>query len=372
MNVYYFNPDNDLALANGGEHYTPTPMAERMRHDLQLLPCWLAEPGNAVLCDDATLQSWVDARGLDLRIITPKDLPHLKDCSFRPWGWNPAMRWRLLHWGAAESLLPTKNEIEVWRQLAHRRISIKIHNRISQLTGIRLCPAPVELSTIDDILHFATAHPGCYVKEPWSGSGRGIYRALDPHGQDFIQRCSGALNRQGSMLCEEALERILDFALEFTCRESHVHFAGYSVFESDFHLQYECGIVRNEQELKAYIESQFPHFQLIYDAIIQVLDEIIAPHYEGELGVDMLLYRNHDGSLGINPCVELNLRTTMGAVTAALGNRHGLKGRFAIIKTQDLNDSDTPLTPVQNDIVAVINIILLINYNLKIIFLNKK
>lgn len=354
MNVYYFNPDNDLALANGGEHYTPTPMAERLRHDLQLLPCWLAEVGSAVLCDDDSLQSWVDEQGLDVRVITAKDLPHLKACNFRPWGWNPAVRWRLLHWGVNEPLLPTKNEVEAWRQLAHRRTSIRIHDRIGQLIGKRLCQAPVELSSIDDILHFASAHPGCYVKEPWSGSGRGIYRALEPRGQDFIQRCTGALNRQGSMLCEVAMERTLDFALEFTCQHGKTQFIGYSVFESDFHLQYACGMVDSNQVLKSIIESQFPNFQNIYGAIIQTLDEIVAPLYNGDLGLDMLLYRRNDGSTGINPCVELNLRTTMGAVTATLGNRHGLKGRFAIIKTGDLNDSCTPLTPTHNDIVAII------------------
>ena len=34
--------------------------------------------------------------------------------------------------------------------------------------------------------------------------------------------------------------------------------------------------------------------------------------------------------MALNPCVEVNLRMTMGMVTAAMGSRHGLRGQFSI------------------------------------------
>ena len=44
----------------------------------------------------------------------------------------------------------------------------------------------------------------------------------------------------------------------------------------------------------------------------------------------MMLYWDQNGSIAINPCVEINLRMTMGMVTAAMGDRHGLRGDFKI------------------------------------------
>ena len=346
MNVYCFNPDNDLALANGGSHYTPTPMAAQLRRDLQLLPGWIAGSGDCVLCDSHEWQGWLTAAtGTAVNIITRRDLPHLcGDVTFMPWGWSPAMRWRLLRDGVNEALLPTEEQITTWRQLSHRRTTIALHQAISRHAGKQFCPAPVELSDINGILQFARMHPGCYAKEPWSGSGRGVYRAIRPDGQDFIQRCQGALNRQGSMLCEQSFERVMDFAVEIQCKQAKAQVIGYSIFESDFHLQYKRGIVDSMHNLRHTITSQYPDFHSVESALVKALDDIIAPYYQGYLGVDMLLFDCDDGSTGINPCVELNLRTTMGTVTAAL-SRTG-KGSFSIAPVQAVNATHVMLTPI--------------------------
>ncbi len=350
MNVYVFNPDNDLALANGGEHYTPTPMAELFRRDLQLLPCWIASPGDCVLCDSSHWQSWAESHGLSVNIITYNDLPHLDDNTLIcPWGWSPAMRRRLLRHGVKESLLPTAEQTNQWRELSHRRTSIALHNAIARHAGKQFCQAPVELSDIDAIVEFANAHPGCFAKEPWSGSGHGVYRAIDPNGRDFRQRCLGALKRQGSMMCEIPFDRVMDFAIEMKCEKGKTRITGYSIFQSDFHLQYKRGIVDASQSLRNRIASQFADFQIVEHATVKAIDEVAAKHYDGHIGVDMLLHSNPDGSIGINPCVELNLRTTMGAVTASLGQRHGMKGYFAIVPVTSITEHDITLTPITHE-----------------------
>ena len=48
-NTYMFNPDNDLALANGDMNYLPPRSARRMAIDLAFLPAWYADDGDAVL-----------------------------------------------------------------------------------------------------------------------------------------------------------------------------------------------------------------------------------------------------------------------------------------------------------------------------------
>ena len=42
MNLYLFNPENDLAIAFGGENYTPPPAAQLIGKELSALPLWYA------------------------------------------------------------------------------------------------------------------------------------------------------------------------------------------------------------------------------------------------------------------------------------------------------------------------------------------
>ena len=46
MNLYLFNPENDLAIAFGGENYTPPPAAQLIGKELSALPLWYADPIN--------------------------------------------------------------------------------------------------------------------------------------------------------------------------------------------------------------------------------------------------------------------------------------------------------------------------------------
>lgn len=341
--VYWFNPGNDLALAHGGVGYTAPPHARAMQRDLQLLPAWLAAPGDMVIADDRRWQRWLDEHGLDLTVVTAADLPGLTDVAYRPWGWSVDARHALLKMGARPELLPSDADLCRWRDLAHRRTTIAMHRLITAELGT-LWPEPVELGTLDAVLAWAHEHAGGYVKEPWSGSGRGVYRALDADGNDFVQRMRGALQRQGSLLCEPALDRVMDFAVEFRCDDEGLRVTGYSVFQSDFHLQYNGGTVASAQQLHDMITARYPRLDMVVDAVGRALDRCITPYYNGDIGVDMLLHRDGD-SVGIDACVEVNLRTTMGMVAGALGERHGMRGRFMIQRTPCLDG--TALTPIE-------------------------
>lgn len=79
--------------------------------------------------------------------------------------------------------------------------------------------------------------------------------------------------------------------------------------------------------------------------IASILTPMIAPHYTGWLGVDMMLHTDSTGGTAVWPCVEINLRLTMGvlalyAAERALGsNGHGqlLVGRCAPPNSIDLS-----------------------------------
>ena len=66
----------------------------------------------------------------------------------------------------------------------------------------------------------------------------------------------------------------------------------------------------------------------------------------------MLLF-NHQGSIQLNPCVEVNVRATMGLVTAQVGHRilqGGKKGKFRIAFSKNAIHEMRPnrfyLTPI--------------------------
>lgn len=322
--IFLFNPDNDLALAHGGGHYVAPPFAQKMQADLCTLPMWYAPPGSAVLVPNEAVREWVDEAsrrcGLSVRGITPHELPHATDAQFCPWGWSGTIKQRLTRLGVGAHLLPSDTALECIRQLAHRRSSIAMHRFIGSRTALPLSPTPCELTVHADVLRFAKAHPGCYVKMPWSGCGQGVYHAIDPSTAAFEQWCRGALRRQGSLLCEVGLDRILDFALEYRCHGGNAELVGYSVFESDFHSQYGGGIVAQREQLLHIITGKYPDFPEIIPIVSQAVSHIYAGSYDGFLGVDMLLY-DHHGATMLNPCVEVNLRATMGLVAGMAGER---------------------------------------------------
>ena len=412
--VYYFNPQNDLALATGGINYVAPPFAMRMASDLAVLPAFIAPHGSLLITDSDLDAEWLDhlraLLGIDVKAVKRHELRHLSNCRIMPWGWCLDMRRRLLKWGASRDSVPSKEEIYHLRGLSHRRISVLMHLRLQELLNRQLCPTPVEIATTPEVMDFVARYRQCFIKTPWSSSGRGIYHTTAGTTPELEQWCNGALKRQGSVLCEVALDKVMDLAVEFYCENGKAATRGYSVFETDSHSQYHHSLVASSKVLKNKIEELYPEFDTVVNAVRQVLDELVAPHYTGWLGVDMLLFNNaqftmhnaqsatnnaqsatnnaqsatnnaqctihnaqctihnaqsathnaqftmhnaqctmsdlqageasphsphgpHHNIVGINPCVELNLRPTMGAITSCLGDTilpHGTTATFTI------------------------------------------
>lgn len=329
--VYLFNPEHDLALAHGAHNYTAPPFARQFRRDLRLLPAWVAPAGSYIaIPDDCSVDEdrrWLQDHHLDITPVPISQIADLGDCRIQPWGWDATLRHQLLQAGVSPDNLPTDEQLDWIRRLSHRRTSIAVH----QALGNAFSPCPVELSTVNEVTAFMRQHPGCYLKMPWSGSGKGIYRVLDPQGDRHVHHwIEGALRRQGSLLCEVGLDRVQDFAIELLCRDGVTMLMGYSVFDSDFHSQFGAGRVAPREELHELLQGMYPDLDSVIGQLIIAINELIAPHYNGPLGIDMMLYWDEKGRIAINPCVEVNLRMTMGMVTAAMGDRHGLRGNFKI------------------------------------------
>lgn len=96
MELYLFNPDSDLALANNEANYIAPASARRMAQDMALLPIWYAAPGSAVLAPSAYnadfLKRMRELFGLQVQLATEPELPDYAEARIVPWGWNPAIR----------------------------------------------------------------------------------------------------------------------------------------------------------------------------------------------------------------------------------------------------------------------------------------
>ena len=216
VDVFLFNPEHDLALAHGAHNYTAPPFARQFRYDLRLLPAWVATAGSYIaIPDDAPIEEdrrWLHDHHLEITPVAISKIAELGPCRIHPWGWDATLRHQLLQVGVSPDYLPTDDQLDCIRRLSHRRTSIVVH----QALGGAFSPCPVELDNYDDVMAFASSHPGCYLKMPWTGSGKGIYRVIDPTGDYHVPRwIEGALKRQGSLLCEVGLDRIQDFAIEY-------------------------------------------------------------------------------------------------------------------------------------------------------------
>ena len=334
-NLHIFNPDNDLALAYGLENYTPPAHATRLKHDLSLLPLWYAEGENPCTLQyfDGDCSEWLQQISEHLDICT--DIVKLKDLqtfdgTFTPWGWSADMRKRLIDNGVSTVMLPDTDKITRIRDLSHRRTSILIHRKLNEEYGLHLSPVPVELTKFEEVLDFALKYPKCFTKAPWSSSGKGIFRVLDINALDFSRWISGILSRQSSIICEQPLDKVLDFAMEFTLTDGIAKFAGYSVFKNDNHCSYDLGIVAGDNSLRAIINEHLADKTIldkVSAALENIISEIVGDAYDGYLGVDMILYHTECGEISVNPCIEMNLRMTMGMVTNILAKRYLAEGK---------------------------------------------
>jgi hypothetical protein len=317
--LYIFNPDHDLALANGNENFFPPSLARSFTFDGGCLPLWYALPGSVVTTPQPD-ESW-------LRNVR-NSFPQLRDISLDPhtdfssidkicpWGWNSAIRKRLLSEGVPANQMPDGDCLAHIRRLSHRSTAIEalkfLHDN-KELT--HFLPQPGQQLTFDEVTDFAKTYSRTVFKAPWSGSGKGLFWINGSFSKNAIEWCQRITEKQGSIVGEKAYDKLLDFAMEFECSENTVSFIGYSLFETE-----NQGIYRSNRLLSDEAIVEIITYFISEDFLLKVqqqlslfIEKSIAPFYSGFLGVDMLIYK--DGNrFCLHPCVEINLRMTMGLV----------------------------------------------------------
>ena len=334
--LYYFNPDHDLALANGSAHFQAPESAVSFAEDLSLLPCWFAEEVASEVLSDQEFGDELNVLGLDVATIPLFSKDKIEEFKVEPWGWDLAVRKFFQNNGVSEKLLPTIEKIEEYKQLSHRRLTIEAMDylRSRSMYPDSLPQAAVELKTSAEVNAFASKHPEVVFKAPWSGSGKGVFWSSGALTPSLSGWCKRIIEKQGSVMGEKAYGRVQDFAMEFKVGRGDVTFAGYSLFFTEGSGIYRGNYLWSNEDIEAELTKyvSVDYLRWIRDELANFLRERVAKTYTGFVGVDMFVYEE-EGTYRIDPVVEFNLRMTMGMVARVIYDRcveKGVKGVFTI------------------------------------------
>ena len=301
MTLYIFNPENDMALADGKPGYTPPQQIQQMRRELWWLPEWWAEEGDIV---------WNGEERLNLS----------DDTKIRPWGWSPALCHQLKQAGVQESLLPSAKELEQIRQLSHRQTAVALLGELREQLPLdgHICGESVLCQSIEETEDAINKYGEAMLKLPWSSSGRGIRQVQAKDTSPLRGRW------KGSIVVERLLHKIADFALEFWLDgKGGVEYRGLSLFYTNERGAYLGNWVAPEGQKLAWL-AQYVPLQYLQEIRKWWEERLNRFDYSGPVGIDMMLAQE-----GICPCIEVNWRWTMGLVSC-LAAEQGRFGRLVV------------------------------------------
>ena len=321
MKLLVFNPEHDLALAANLSNFTAPHAGRQLRADLGFIPAIWAAADDRVLVENV---EDAERRFLRLirrpfgRFIAKEQIRKHQFSAVDVWGWDLAIRAYLLRWGLDAAIMPSVTQIDVIRQLSHRRYAMQLLERLQMPSTIG---SSFETDQMSDITGRLDSGEHLVVKAPWSSSGRGV-RFMDG---DMNIYDSGWLRhiieKQGSVMVEPYYNKVKDFGMEFVSDgNGTVRYVGLSLFQTS-NGAYTGNILASEEEKEIAISHYIPIDLLksVQQKICIEMGALLKDRYTGAFGIDMMVIRRDDGDgFLLHPCVEINLRRTMGHVAISL------------------------------------------------------
>ena len=321
MKLLVFNPEHDLALAANLSNFTAPHAGCQLRADLGFIPAIWAAADDCVLVENVE-----DAERRFLRLTRHPfgryiDKEHICKHQFTAvdvWGWDLAIRAYLLRWGVEADIMPTVSQIDVIRQLSHRRYAMQLLDNLQMSGSIGSSFETDQIETIKDRI-LSGEH--LVVKAPWSSSGRGVRFMegdMNIYDKGWVRH---VIEKQGSVMVEPYYNKVKDFGMEFVSDgKGLVSYVGLSLFQTS-NGAYTGNILASEDE-KEHMISRYISVDLlkaIRQKICTLMGVLLKDRYAGAFGIDMMVVRRDDGDgFLLHPCVEINLRRTMGHVAISL------------------------------------------------------
>ncbi|MBR5657239.1 MAG: hypothetical protein IKW98_11275 [Prevotella sp.] len=329
MKLHIFNPEHDIALATHVRRFTAPHSARQLRSEMGFLPALWAEDGDVVLVDDIPAAE----RRLNRlrRYVAKVDLVSLNDASslhhlhehldeidgVEPWGWDNAVVENLIKSNLPTCLIPNEKRLEEIRQLSNRKWASE--HLLPQVveSNISLIGESHHITSFEELAEKVSDGGRYVLKAPWSSSGRGIrYVSHNDHWLRNQTWAHHVIERQGGIMLEPYYNKVKDFGMEFTAhKDGSVSYDGLSLFQT-INGAYSGSIIDTEQA-KTELLERFVSSTLLEDVrnlICNILQRELHSRYQGPLGVDMMIVSDSDNHFLLHPCVELNLRRTMGHV----------------------------------------------------------
>ena len=299
--LHIYNPETEYALASGSPYYTLPESVRKLRISKARLPEMYANPGDAILLMDG-VDPQPDKPSV-FTLLTPGMDVDWSLYAASPWGWNAQIACFLNANCPSLQGIPSEVRITRLRHLAHRRTTICFLTAYGT-HGVTL---PLEFSDYDSAVAYYHEHPHIFLKAPWSSSGRGVMRTDDLKPMHVEPWMRGIIRSQGSVMVEPIYDKALDCATEWYMHDGKAKFLGVSVFEASGRGKYHRNIDADQLALWNIIGVLTPD---VIDRQRLALQTVIGTDYDGPIGIDMLV--TPAGTL--HPCVELNLRHTMGSI----------------------------------------------------------
>jgi hypothetical protein len=353
-NTFLFNPTCEYAIANGSPNWQPNRLLQKMESDLSTLPQFFTGKNDFVLVDKMPSSGFIENLQRASMEIPNFILKNEANCNQQfiqlpknkllPWGWSPAAHQFLLPLKQSCSSEFRQSPVFNWKQehreITSRKFAIDILKQVSiSMNADYLLPpelTPKICITQTDFENAIRQWGKIMVKAPWSSSGRGLQPVTKtPVHPKVWEKIMGIVKEQGFAISEPYLNKVLDLAFLFELKKGKVEFLGISNFCTNKKGQYEGNYING---LPVNTEKEIVEFTNIVEheirePLIKAIETSkMTVFYEGVFGVDTLIYSDEKAKLRINPCLEINVRHTMGLLSLQLEKliQPSKKGMFRI------------------------------------------
>jgi len=338
MTLHIFNPDHDLVLAAGNDHFTPPKAARDLYADLGFLPALWAKADDLVLVADAEAACerlrHIKGRTKGVQLVDRNTLQRVlasgtitsNQLDITPWGWDKNVKELLAGIGVSEDVLPSDRWLEDVRTISSRQwmsqnILPELVSRLNNLYPSKFIGTSFVVQSMAQLHTLLQENALVVVKAPWSSSGRGIRYIENKPDPSTEGWCANTIEKQGCITFEPYYNKICDFGMEFNANaDGSIDYLGLSIFKTSKRT-YTGSLLATEgtklEYLSQYIDVSI--LKAVTETITTMLSALLLNKYVGPLGIDMMLVKQEGtNNLAIHPCVEINLRRTMGHVALSL------------------------------------------------------
>ncbi|WP_207916027.1 hypothetical protein [Natronoflexus pectinivorans] len=349
-----------MAVVNGHPSYTPPARLKKFEEDLESIMIWLGASEDVLLTRNrlsTDFVSWLSDFGFEV----PKcmDVDSLQETIFakelHPWGWSPAIH---KFFSTLEIQLQ-----DSWKSNPMNHWKSEYKRLLSRLTGVELIKeavviiekerfsnvliphVPVMMDSPEYINHIEkTSTLPLLLKTPWSASGRGLFKIRDKNEQAWKNPwILGKLKQQGFLLGEPFLHKLQDVSFHFWCDSKGVHSLGTTYFSTDKAGRF-LGCYTHLPKDSSIPESLMKEGEKEAESVLlTALQKMkINTKYRGPIGVDGLFFLSANGKILLNPCIEVNMRYSMGLINLKIRERlaPGRTGKWQIgyLKAREWDD----------------------------------